>query len=385
VTADITATAVDGRMLILDVPVNGIEVASGNDGPIDEPLGNTVRVLITTDPLVAVFENLSHVTTGQGFDLGLNVTNVSHTTIVAITPSRFDVAGTGTVSIESGPFPGFIDLSGHADSLFNWAVTAGAPGFMVFEGMVVGNGGAESMISYSDTLIIQDVPTGFNMTLDDMAPVSINWGTTDVVLIEFTMMYSGSCEQCAPIDLSSVELIFTDAVGNPIEAGDLASAVYLRDEVMLVASTNTTGIVDSAVSLVPFAPVMIEPGGMKAFRVYIDVESETSENDFRISLGSASAFDLTDHNTGIPVEIGGIEFPWTTNAVNLREPALELSVSMDGMAPEVINRGQDGVQLFSLVLTNVANNSGADISISSICFEVEDLSGNGAQPSGIFS
>ncbi len=385
VTADITATASDGRMLILDVPVNGIEVASGNDGPIDGLLGQTVRVVITTDPLVAGFESLSPVTSGQEFDLGLRVTNVTDTAIVAIMPTGFGWSGTGTFTIESGPSPGFIDLSGQADSVFDWSMTAGVPGFIVFEGMVEGDHGAGSMISHSDTLFIQGVPNGFNMTLDDLAPVSLNRGTTDVGMIELTMIYSGSCEQCAPIDLRSVELTLTDAEGQPVGAGEITTAIYLRNEVMLVASINTTGVEESSVMLVPVEPVMVWPGEMKTFRVYIDVGPETHGNDFRISLGSVSAFDLTDHNTGIPVDIGGIEFPWTTNAVDIREPALELLVGMDGMAPESINRGQEDVRVFSLALTNAGISFGADISISSIYLEVEDISGNGAEAAGIFS
>ncbi|MBU8920778.1 MAG: hypothetical protein KOO63_02855 [Bacteroidales bacterium] len=385
VTVDITATASDGRILMLDVPANGIEVASGNDGPIDGSLGQPVRVVITTDPLVAGFESLLTVTSGQEFDLGLRVANVADSTIVAIRPSGFDWSGTGSIIVESGPTPGFIDLSGQEDSMFTWSMIAGTPGFIIFEGMVEGEYDTESMISRSDTLFIQGVPGGFNMTLDDLAPVSLNRGTTDVGMIEFTMIYSGSCLQCAPIDLGSVELIFKDAAGQPLGVSDIATVVYLRDEVMLIADINTTDIEDSAVTLVPFDRVMIEPGGMRTFRVYIDVGPETSGNDFRISLGSASAFDLIDHNTGIAVEIGGIEFPWTTNAVDIREPALELSVGMDGIAPETINRGQEDVRVFSLVLTNVGSSSGADISISSICFEVEDIFGSSTEASGIFS
>jgi hypothetical protein len=385
VTADIAPTAHDGRTIIASLPIDGAQVASGNDGPIDSAVASAAVITITTDPLLASFDPLTPVTRQQQFDVRLRVSNEADTMLIAVMPDSFSWGGDGSLSMISGPVPSSIDLPGGSDSSFVWTLLAESPGNVVFSGKGIESGGtAVSELAMSDTLRIEEIPGSFTVTFDDLSPVSINRGREDASLIEIVMSYGSSCMQCAPVDLASIQVLFTDGGGSPQPIGNVASRVSFEDESQVLFTALTTGNTDSVLTIVPDDPVVFSPGEIKTFRVSIDVSSAAAASDFRLQIVSENDISLADHNNGNPVSFTGAVFPWSTSTVTIQDPASELLVAMNATLPPYVNKGQSDVQAFELVLTNSGAVSGADISVSEIILRTRDENGDTIDAGGIF-
>jgi hypothetical protein len=375
VTADIAATAAHGRTVHLSLPVNGAMVTSGNDGPLDAGIVSPAVILVTTDPLIVSFEPLGPVTRQQTFEVLMRVQNVSDTALTAVVPDSFSWSGGGSLSLQSGPVPPAMDLEAQEDSAFVWTLLAESVGTVVFRGKARETAGtAVSMLEYSDTLVIEEIPDYFTVTLDDLSPVSLNRGREDASLVELIMSYGGVCTGCARVDLVSIGVLFTDGSGSPLPVGHIASRVRLEDESQVLTSVETTGLADSMITLAPDDSVVFSPGEVITFRIAIDVSDTAAAGDFRVQFETANVIALVDHNSGNPVSFAGASFPWSTNVVTIKDPAIELVVGMNATLPAAVNRGQDAVEAFELVLTNAGGASGADISVSEISFRTRDES-----------
>lgn len=381
VTADISSAANDDRTLLVFVPVNGIQVVSGNDGPVDAELRSPAEIIITTDPLIVSFCSLPPVTLGQQFDVTLSVENVADTAIMSIRPDSFSWSGTGDLTLVSGPDPAQFDLEGYADSLFTWTFTASSEGEVVLRAKVAEDGGgAASRLEISDTLTVCGVPDYINVTLDDLSPVSLNRGHEDATLMEMAVSYGSACEGCAIVEFYSLGLRFTDGSGVSRPVRDIATRVIIEDESRVLYSLDTSGLSDTLITLITGDHVHIGPGEIKTYRISLDIAGTAAASNFRIFVDSTDLLVIRDHNTYDQVVFGGVTFPWSTNTVTLKDPAVELVAGMEGMMPPFVNRGQQDVRAFRLILSNSAGTSGADISISRIWFELMETDAGDLAP-----
>ncbi|MBN2071083.1 MAG: hypothetical protein JW814_06450 [Candidatus Krumholzibacteriota bacterium] len=383
VTADFSEIAVDGRTVVLSLPVDAIEVRSGNDGPIDRPLISKAKITVTTDPIIVSFVPILPVTTGQVFDCELILSNVTDSLLTMVRPDSFMHFGDGGIAPLSGPFPESIDLEAHHDSSFTWSFNAVSQGKIVFQAKASEDGGiAQSRLEYSDTISIENIPDDFDIMIDDLSPVSLNRGHRAAEVFEMAVSYSSGCEQCAAVDFVSIELIFTDGAGTGLAVNDVASKITFEDETMVLFSAQTSSVTDSTIELTPVEPVIFSPGDMKIFTVSLDVAEDARAANFRLLLEDPDDISIIDHNNSALVIFGGSTFPWSTNTITLKDPAVELLVGVDTQLPEKVNRGQETVPAFSLVIANSGGSSAADISVSAIEFKTFDMSNEPLAPSG---
>ena len=384
VTADFAPSAVDGRTLRAAVPVYGIEVLSGNDGPLDVEVVSDTELLITTVPLLVAFEPLQRVTRGQQFDVLFGISNASDTVLTAVEPDSFSWSGDGSITQISGPVPSDIDLPGSGSSTFTWSFTADAVGTEVFRARAVERGGsAVSWFELSDTLVIEDIPDFVNVTMDDLSPVSLNRGHRDATLFETMLTYGSSCSDCAAVKLSSLEVYFTNGQGLPVSVSSIASRAVLEDESMAIFACDTEDSSGTSLTMIPYQDLILHPGDNRALRFSIDISDTASAVDFIVRLEAAGDLVLTDFNSDQAVPYGGTVFPWSTNTVTLKDPVTELSVDLMPSLPAAVNRGQEGVEAFDLVLKNNGGPSASDISVSSIRFITKDGGGSTAHPGDI--
>ncbi len=367
VTADLAASATGGRTLSIFVPVNGIRVESGNDGPVDAPSPSSNTVTVTADPLLLSYECPFTVTAGQSFYLNLNVMNATDTTIRAVSPDSFAWTGDGEIGLLSGPEPPAMDMESGKSAVFRWSLEAVTTGKVVF-GAIAANTPRTAVSSreYSDTLCVEKIPAGVSVTLDDLTPVNLNRGSSDVAAVEMIASYGGSCSGCAGVDMEQIRIRFVDSEGLPVPVGEIAGEVTLEDEERVLAAVDASGITESYMTMIPDQPIYIVPGNIKTLKISIDVNPVATVSGFRIVIESASWILIEDHNSGEPVEFAGIDYPWTTNTVTLKDPAVELLISMDGRLPDTVNRGQENVPAFTMTMINSGAVSGADISVSRI-------------------
>jgi hypothetical protein len=384
VTADFAASAVDGRTLRACVPINGVDMSSGNDGPVDVEIVSGEEILVTTVPLLAGFEPLGKVTRGQTFEVLLEVSNVSDTVLTAVEPDSFSWAGDGSITLVSGPVPVNLNLPGAGSSAFTWTFRADSPGTEIFRARAMETGGsAISWFELSDTLLIEEIPDFVNVTLDDLSPVSLNRGHEDATLFEIMLIYGSACSGCAEVELLSFDVTFTDGLGQPVHVADVASRVLLEDETMIVFSCDTADSTSSSITLTPSTRIIMDPPAVKTLRFSLDVSDTAPASEFRASILSAADLRIADVNSGQEVAYGGTLFPWNTNTVSLKDPVTELSVDLVSTLPPAVNRGQSGIEAFDLLLTSKGGSSASDISISSIRFTTKNGSGEAAHPGGV--
>ncbi len=385
VTADLALTAEDGRNVDFCLPVNGLQVSSGNDGPINERVCSTALIEISTDPLFASFEAPAAVTRDQVFEIRLDVVNAADTTLLGVVPDSFTWAGTGLCSIVSGPAPASIDLPGKSDSSFVWIFRALSAGQLVFRGRVKQDAGPEaSRVEYSDTIRIDEIPANITATLLDGAPVSLNRGQEDIALIELTIGYDPVSGHGAPVAFTSIELSMTDGAGAPLSVKDVASRVRLRDEVRVLSSVATEAIAQPSVICPLSEPIVLLPGDSKTFRISVDIATDAPASDFRLAIATSGAIALVDYNNGAAVPFSGSVFPWRTNAVTLRDYAGTLLVRFSPTAPARVNTGQENVAVFDLILENGGGAAAAPISVSDVVFTAMDADGDTIDAGNLF-
>jgi hypothetical protein len=377
VTADIASTARDGKSIVFCVPINGITVDSGNDGPIDGSLCTQAEIQITTDPLLAFFDIPASVTKDQIFDVRLQARNVSDTTLHVVVPDSFACEGTGAVVLLSGPEPPAIDLAGKSDSSFVWSCRAQSTGEIVFRGRAKETGGSEeSTLERSDTLHIEEIPDNVTVTMRDLSPVSLNRGQNDASMIETTVAYNPSSGSGAAVEFESIELCMTDETGAPLPVKDAVSKLQLKDESRVLCSVVTESIDVSSVTLALSEHVVLEPGDSRIFKISLDVPASASAQHFRLSVQSSGKLALVDGNSGAPVPFSGAAFPWSTSTVALNDPASTLDIAFTPRLPVRINRGQDDVIAFGITLANGGSVSAAPVSVAELDFSMQDLAGD---------
>ncbi|MCX5753004.1 MAG: hypothetical protein NTW97_05080 [Candidatus Krumholzibacteria bacterium] len=377
VTADIASTAQDGRNLKLCVPLGGVVVSSGNDGPIDGRACGTAMIEISTDPLFVSFDVPAAVTRDQVFEVRMGVANASDSTLLGIVADSFAWAGTGSCSSVSGPAPASMDLSGKSESAFAWTSRALSIGELVFRGAAKQNAGPEaSRVEISDTIRVDEIPANVTAALLDRAPVSINRGQEDIPLVEMTIGYNPPSGQGAPVEFMSIELAMTNGAAAPLPMKDAASRMRLRDDVRVLCSVAADTIAQATVLCTLPEPVILFPGTSKTFWISIDIPLDAPASDFRLSIASSGKIALADHNSRNAVPFSGNTFPWSTNTVTLNDPANMLTMSLTPGLPARVNRGQDDVEVFGIVLANNGPLSTAPMSVSELAFTVRDEEGD---------
>ncbi|MCK4775675.1 MAG: hypothetical protein KAT30_12840, partial [Candidatus Krumholzibacteria bacterium] len=110
VTFSAAVAANDDRTFQAVLPLGGVEVLSGNDGPIDIAIANPNAQTISTDPLITTVstDRVSYSTT-QEIVLSMRVRNEDTDSLLAITAPAPTLAGTGAATYVDGPTPASVD------------------------------------------------------------------------------------------------------------------------------------------------------------------------------------------------------------------------------------------------------------------------------------
>jgi len=228
----------------------------------------------------------------------------------------------------------------------------------------------------SDTLTIHAIPDNVSAVLRHLAPVSLNRGAADAPVVEIEMRYEPSAGQAAPVEFGGIVVGFADEGGAPIPVQSVALMVRLRDESKVLCSVPTGGVSEATIALSLAERALFKPGAAETFRISMDIAPAAAAQNFRLVVQSAAALTIADHNSGVPVPFTGTTFPWAMSAVTLNDPATTLAVRLEPRLPGHVNRGQERVAAFDLILTNASGSSAADMSVSEITFMTRDDAGD---------
>jgi uncharacterized repeat protein (TIGR01451 family) len=355
VTFAAAATAVDDRTFQAVLPVGGVKVLSGNDGPLNAEITNPGVQTISTDPLITTMStDRSSYSTGQEIVLSMRVRNEDTDSLLAVTADAPSISRPGAATYVSGPVPSSIDLAPGADTALVWRYTAATAGDLEFCGFAYDGDSTEvSLLTCTQTLEIQDKPTDIDATLADVAPIAVNRGQNNVEAIALDLAYTNFGALSAPVEFGGVVIAVEDGGGSPVAPNSVLG------EITIVSSTGSNQpfvLADSAANplhLYITDPIAIEPGDSITLDVNMDIAPGAALAPFRLSIQAATDIGVDDANDGAPVPLAtGASFPWATSVIDVELPADSVLVSSSAAGSFYANNGQDQVEIFRFTLLN---------------------------------
>ncbi|MCH7549309.1 MAG: hypothetical protein IH969_07235, partial [Candidatus Krumholzibacteriota bacterium] len=386
VSADIAATAADDRTIQLFVPVNGVEVASGNDGPLDLALANPFVQTISTDPLItSIVADAATYTVGQTVTVTMTARNVGPTPLVGVHPSVPTISGAGIVTPVGGPIPASLTIPSGGDTTFVWTYAATAPGDVTFCGRAFDTDSSEvSVATCAEPVLLQSGPSNVTLSLGDLSPPAVNQGQDNVEAVRVVLNYASADTLAAPVDLVGLDVSVLDSGGLPVAPNSVLAGMTF------ISSTGTNylfALVDSTANplhLSLLVPISVAPGDSVELDVELDISASAVPQQFRLSIASVGDVHTHDANTGLPVTPStGETFPWQTGLIDVDLPADSLLVASTDTSTITVNVSQDDIHLFGGELRNPGPVSAADEILTQLSLEFFDDTGTAIPPADV--
>jgi hypothetical protein len=355
VTFDVAGSPTDATTFQAQLPVGGVGVQSGNDGPIDQFLTNPTAQTISTDPLISqLITDEPFYTVGEVITLSMTGRNEGADTLYNVIPSLLTVNGTGGVAESSGPAPASVDLAPGGSTTFVWTYDALAAGDAEFCGYALTADSLDSSQgTCSDAINIQNRASDIPVYLVNSAPASANRGQKSVRLFEITTTYATVDPLAAPLRLDGIVLNLEDGSGTPIAPNSVLDQIVITSPSGPSYSFAVSDSAANPVHLYPATAPTIQPGEQLTLEISADIADAATFTAVRASIAGLSDYVLVDANDDGPVSTTSTEtFPWSTTAITINSAAESLLVSTSGGATTSANTGQDDVQLFTIDLQN---------------------------------
>jgi uncharacterized repeat protein (TIGR01451 family) len=381
-----SAGLTDGRTVRLAIPVGGVNVESGDDGPTDARVINANTMTLSTAALLATLDLAPDASTiGAPVTATLLVRNAGDSTITGITPSALVADSVGVLTLAGGPTPPSLSLAAGDSAAFTWTWTAAAAGTVRLTGSASGveQGSGlprQSLDATSDAHRVFVEAQDIELFPVESMPFSISRGQTGVVPLSltFTNNVGGGGSD---VEITRVRFRLVDGSGAGIVPADLLSRVVVNEGTNAYATVTALPAAGDSVDLLlsPF-PKVTAAAGQVTLSLSLDVSDSTTVPDFRVQIPGSSWFEARDATSGAPVAVllaPTESFPIESGLARVVAEATELDVSAVPGAPVVAGRGQTDVPLLDVGFLNPDPDSlAADVRVSS--FEVTLLDSAGA-------
>ncbi len=382
VGVDVASVPRDSVTVELSVPVNGLVVASDNDGPLDRTVPAGGMLIITTSPLrtsLAFDSGISNV--GQTGSLTMTITNAGAETLSAVTPTVSIDSGAGLMVLGEPAPASLASLAPGQTAAITWPYTGQAPGTVVIVGNAEGStAGAQvrrSIATPSSPHRIFNPVGHLELYPTINLPFSVNRGQAGLVPLTLTFMNPGDAET-ANAHLTGFSLRFAET-----EGGSVISPTALLDRITVSEGTeiylDRTDLPDVAgpLDLVFDRPVQITSEEPVTLGVRLDLDLNSTAPSFQISIEDATWFNGKDavDNHEVPVLMGQGAYPLQTGQAILVSPAAGLDIAVVTHQVTYAEPGQRDVPLLTF---QAANNSGDDastIEVGQVSFSLHDSSG----------
>ncbi len=395
--ASASASPVDSASVRLQIPVGGIVVSSGDDGPADQAVAATSSVLLSTSHLLATVAVLPAASVlGDTVTALMTVRNVGGLSITGVTPATPAVSGPGAITPATGASPAILDLAPGTQGTFTWRYVATGAGTVALAagatGTELGTGAQQrSLIVSSDVHQIFNEAGSLDLYALESMPFSVIPGQARVIPLTLTLA-SHDAGDASDVLLRTITVRFEDESGAGVTPSRLLERMAVNEGVQAYLDQTSFPSSGSTVDLVLSPPVLIESGGSSGGQVTLslalDVSDTTTVSTFRMSIIDAGAFTAQDAVSGAPVAIAPASpqsYPIQTGLARVVANATELDVSVASTAPAYAGRGQNDVTLLDASMVNPGPGAiGPDIRLSR--FDVVLIDANGvtiAQPSRV--
>ena len=354
-----SAAPTDSATVVLQIPVDGVVVESGNDGPKDSAVANSEAQLLSTAALLANLDMSSSASTiDQVVAVTMHVRNAGLATVDSIAPSALTAQGSAGFTQESGPAPDMLSLNPGEEGTFAWTYRSTAPGDVQLQGTVSGveqgtSATRQSLTATSNTHHVSIEASTVDLFPVESMPFSINRGQTDVVPLTLTFAHPGDA-LVSPIRLRALRVSLENDVGEGVVPADLLARVVVNEgatEYLVKTALETSG---STIDLPLTTPVVIPPDGQATLSLRLDISDSTSVPTFRIAIADSTWLTADDAVDGAAVSVilQDGDYPIQSGLARVVADAAQLEVAAAADSAQQVSQGQDDVPLLVLDLLN---------------------------------
>lgn len=352
-----SASPTDSATVRLAIPLLGLVVQSGNDGPINATVANPEPLLLSNRGLLASLSvQPAAVTTGQPVTVRMTVRNTGSEALVSVSPSSLTVSGTAGLAYASGPVPASASLGVGGEQIFTWTYTSTAVGQGRFSGSASGVGAGsgtpqQSIAVTSEIVQVFDPAAPLPWSASSAMPLSVNRGQTDVAPLFLTF---GDGTSASDVRVIGLRLRVESSGGADIVPADLFSRMTVEVGAMTHVERTSLEASGSEIDLTLATPILVPPGGSVTAAITFDVAGTTVIPNFRLVIVDSTYLSGQDATTGAPVvlRLQGQPYPVRTGLARVVAEATEIDVAAVAGAPVEAARGQQNVPFATLRLTN---------------------------------
>lgn len=377
------AAVTDSATVQLALPQGGLEMASNNDGPIDDSIVNPEALILSDRALTAALSaSPAAVVVGQNVTVSMTVRNISTEQVSAITPSALVLSGSAGMALVSGPAPSSTTLAPGEQADFVWSYDATAPGDVRFTGSAAGVGDVSAatrttLPATSNMVEVFAQPGSLPLSVSTAMPLSVNRGQTGVVPAYFT--FSSASEAPGPAArLTRLRFRLEAQGGAGIIPANLLSRVTLFSGATTYIDRSSLEASGAEVDLILATPVVVTRGNPITVALAFDVLGTTTVPNFRIVIPDSTYFVGEDVNTGAPVQLrlNGQPYPIRTGLARVVDEATELDVATVLSGATLAGQGQIGAPLMTTRLTNPGTTGvTSDVRVASLAVILRDAAG----------
>ena len=373
VLADVFGTATQGRTFRGEIPINGCQYSSGNDGPLDSPLTAKHDITISTSGIqVSILPMNSSFSVGQPITVSLSVTNLLGGPIDSVFGEVVGLADSLLVTFDSSNL-GPVTLAPGGSTVFDFYYTANQIGVESWQLRAVApNIPDSSAIVQTDIIQIQAPPAVVTVQLVNSIPTAVIRGQTNVFPLSIRYDHPDTASTAAGLRLDSLRLRIEDGSGNAIAASSVVSRIaILSSSTILTELTSLPSQPD--VNLIFNQPVILSSGEQQSYTLLIDIDTAATAGNFALAVENASAVPLVDENTLQPISLDpGITFPLRTASSRIDDPAKELAFSATSILTTNVNYGQRDVATMQLNIRHPGSPGSSQIQLTSLSFSFLD-------------
>ncbi len=384
VTADLAPNPTDGRVIQLRVPKLGIEMESGNDGPLDGALDGSAVHRISSSALLAAAEATpSVVSAGQSVQVRVAVRNRGSQQLAGIVPLQVGAAPGQGVSLQQGPLPAALTLAPGASDTIRYRFALGAAGKVGFSARVgLPDSSVISPLATSSPVSVQLPPTALALDPLSTLPVSVDRGQSGVTPLAWQLRHADpDTAGAAPIAVHAFSIAFDDGGGTPVPASSVLDRLEIRTGGLVHAywdSIPSTSVL--AIALDP--PVELQPGQLRSLPLSISIAPGATAARFRVRLLDAGAASAIDVNSGQPVPLQAT-LPWQTSTAYIHTLATHADLAVARTLPGSANLGQLGVPAGRLTFDLPGAAGESEARVVELGFALRDSAGAALAPDAV--
>jgi hypothetical protein len=332
VSVQAAATVTDGAAVRLAVPQNGIQVASGNDGPVDQPVVNAAAITLSTRALLTALRiEPATATVGQNVTVRMTVRNVGAVGADAVTPSALSVLG--GLAYVGGPLPATADLPSSGTQDYLWTFSAGVAGDARVSGSASGveSGSGvplQSLDAESNLLRIFEQADSLPLAAYDVMPQTVNRGQTGVIPLYLSFTHPGG-DDAPDVHVLGLRVRLENESGGGIVPADLLTRVVVTDGAAVYLDRTGLETTGSQIDLTLATPILVARGQQVTVALLCDISASTVVPNVRVTIPDGSWFDVADAAGGAPVTVtlAPLAFPIRTSLARVVAQATQLDVA----------------------------------------------------------